>query len=264
MSGNVIPLPPPAVYPPEQTVRMIYPVERTAKRAPQPPKVEAQSMWYYKEIDIGSLFPLSHLFSLRRSFVWAIAAAGLWVLYHFSRHHEFVNLGLDGTYVQLPELLAVGVTVILLARLIYYEIYRYTYRFSIDGFRFVISRGVLFRERGSLPILPVSEIYIRRNFADYLLGLADIQIVTPLDASHRFASIEGFPVGHAYALQQFLSDQLNRQIFLADIPQRNKETGEETTYRTFYTSKGPGGGGGSGSRSSWCSAVEQEDDGPAL
>jgi len=192
-----------------------------------------QSMWYYKEIDVSRLFPLSRLYALRKSGLWlclAAAAALAWfLLQRFAAAQSLLAAPNIGLYAAAAALLP------LLLSLTYHELYRLTYSAKIDGFRLVISRGVFFRERGSLPILPLSEIYIRRSFFDILLGLANVQVLTALDKTERFAAVEGLPAAHAEALQQFLSDQLSRQVFLADIPHVNKETGEETSYRRFYT-----------------------------
>ena len=205
---------------------------------PEEDDLVPQSMWYYKEIDLMKLFPMSRLYSMRRSIFWlcvtlcAVAAS--------IALHRLAVLPPGAAWQRIP-LFVVGIpAVILITRMLYWEFYRFRFSAKIDGFRIFVVKGVSFREYGSLPILPVSEIYIRRKPADFFFGMADVHITTCLDKTDRFACIEGLPMQHAEALQQFLSDQMSRQVAVADIPHVNKETGERTSHRRFYTKGDPG------------------------
>ncbi len=204
---------------------------------PSPPKAEGnvkpQSLWYYKEIDLLNLFPISRLYAIRKIAVSLFAAILFWSAYFAMYKFEMLP---QRALVLQPYL--IGLTLFaLFSNWLNHELFRLSYDVKIDGFRLFISRGFFIREQGSLPILPISEIYIRRSFLDMLFGLSNVQLLTALDKSERFACIEGLPVRRARALTQFLSDELGKQVALAEIPRVNKETGEETPFRQYYLSE---------------------------
>ena len=96
-----------------------------------------------------------------------------------------------------------------------------------------VSRGIIFRNKGSLPLLPIAELYVRQNLVDFIFGLFEVHIVVPVDATRKFLMIDGLNKKNANALQEFLADQLSKQIFVPDIPKVNQETGRSTEYRHF-------------------------------
>ncbi|MBX7144776.1 MAG: hypothetical protein K1X79_10025 [Oligoflexia bacterium] len=103
---------------------------------------------------------------------------------------------------------------IVIFRLVYFELYRRTVVFRIEGFRFVISRGVIFKRVGSLPIVPFAEIYVQQDLADKLCFVYHLHLLTALDPTKKFVSFEGLSRKTAYALKQFISEFLSKQIYI--------------------------------------------------
>jgi hypothetical protein len=60
-----------------------------------------------------------------------------------------------------------------------------------------------------------------------------------MDSGGHFASVHGFTYENGRALQLFLTDQLNRQVFVAPTPEKNVQTGEKTRFRQFVPKQDP-------------------------
>ncbi len=103
---------------------------------------------------------------------------------------------------------------IVIIRLAYYELYRRTLVFRIEGFRFYISRGVIFKRIGSLPIVPFAEIYIHQDIWDKLCFVYHLHLLTALDPTKNFVSFEGLSRQTAYELKEFISDFLSKQVYI--------------------------------------------------
>ena len=115
--------------------------------------------------------------------------------------------------------------VVFLLRYLYAELYRATFLYGTEGLRLVISRGAFLRQKGSLPLLPVTEIYVKRNLIDIICGLCNVDVYTPMDTTRKFARIEALNPQDAESLQTFLGQVLTTQVFLA--PDANKDEPEE-------------------------------------
>lgn len=118
--------------------------------------------------------------------------------------------------------IAVGVMGVMIlttfSRYLYEEAHRRALQYETDGFRLIITRGILFKKEVSLPLLPITEMYVDRDVLDLLMGLYDLNIATPVTGSRAYGLIHGLNSKNAHGIESFLSAQLNRQIFTVDNP----------------------------------------------
>lgn len=166
---------------------------------------------YHKTHDLRESFPISRLYAFRKTMAWFAVGFALLLLTAFaSKSHYFA--GLSRTAILRAELIIIAV---LMVKCIYAELYRRTFYYGLEGFRIMISRGVLIREKASLPLLPATEIYVHRNIVDMILGLCNVDIYTPVGATRQFARIEALSVVDAERLQKIIGETLSTQVFLA-------------------------------------------------
>ena len=166
-------------------------------------------------VNLKMMFPVSFRYSLQQSVMLiAILAVAL------AASVKFIGLG-GVVYPSTPaEILVAGcvhfLVLILVLKIVHEELKRHALQYETDGFRLVITRGILFKNEGSLPLLPVTEIFVKRDFLDFLFGLYELHVATPVNAARAFGLIEGLKYKDAHALEKFLANQLNRQIFVTD------------------------------------------------
>ena len=174
---------------------------------------EALSLSYRTKVDLRSSFPISRRYALRKTLGWLTAFAVTIGVVAALSYVEFNYLPQKLHSSVLPVL--VGTGAIIAAKYAHAELYRATFYYGLEGFRLIISRGIVVSQIGSLPILPVSEVYIHRNLLDMLFGVANVDIYTPMETTRCFARIECLAPSTAKALQEFLDELLNVQIFTA-------------------------------------------------
>ena len=133
----------------------------------------------------------------------------------------------------IHELIVSSVLALLVIAMVWKMLYEMAHLMALeyenDGFRLVIRRGILYKKEASLPLLPVSEIYLERDFLDLLFGTYDLNVATPVGGSRALGAIHGLNKKNARGLEHFLAKQLNRQIFLADQPQGQSVEEAEVT-----------------------------------
>ena len=172
----------------------------------------------FDQVNLKQMFPVSWRFVIQRS----IGVIALWVLVAVP---SIRLIGIEGIiHPERPFEILSAVVLALLGvavglRMLFEALELCALDYETDGFRLVIRRGVLFRKAVSLPLLPITEIYIERDFLDLLFALYDLNVATPVTGAKAYGLFQGLNRKNAQGLQHFLSKQLNRQIFLADQPQ---------------------------------------------
>lgn len=164
-------------------------------------------------VDLLKLFPMSWRYTFRVNIGWLAAFLGSFGLYYWLVEVQRVvprAWALHDAKLMLFSIFA-GIVVL---RLAYFELYRRTLVFRIEGFRFYISRGVIFKRVGSLPIVPFAEIYVQQDIGDKLCFVYHLHLLTALDPTKNFVSFEGLSRKTAYALKEFISDFLSKQVYI--------------------------------------------------
>ncbi len=160
-------------------------------------------------VNLSESFPISSLVITREVLLWIVILSWftliLWAFHSseivqgntFSIFHDWEKFTVFLLAIVLFLLLKVSIALINKYSIKYY---------IVNGDRLEIIRGCLTKRRGSYPISQITEIYIHRNFWDFLFGLASIEIHTPSSFSGDFAFIHGIKLQVAEALQRYLID----------------------------------------------------------
>ena len=125
-------------------------------------------------------------------------------------HFEGSNLGLEEKALENIEffffLLLAAVGVIAAIRILYLELYRFCYDYRIHAGQFIVEKGIVLRERGSFPVIRITDVYLDRCFTDFIFGLYNVHVSTPTAHSGQFARIDGLSKATAISLQSNLMD----------------------------------------------------------
>jgi membrane protein YdbS with pleckstrin-like domain len=221
---------------PEFEEKSRHSIEYFDERDPSPQVIgdkfePPETLWYYKENDLHRFFPVSPLWSLKKSFMIGLGCIIALVLFGLVYGIDgFMLNSMNPTQYTLFMVIRLGL-VSFIASLVYWEVYRRTYIYKTEGFRFIVCKGVFIRHHSSIPLLPVNEVHVVREGLDYLLGLYKIKIIAPLSSQTSIGIIEGLGRTSAFGIAKLISEQLDRQVFITNIPEHNYETGERTERR---------------------------------
>lgn len=169
------------------------------------------------EINLSERFPVSWRYVIRKSWFWIMAfgltGLGYIVLIALEQVEDPRGRGAEVLTVLLLEkksILLVGLGLVLFFRLGYSILYRMTLRYSIANNRLRVRRGVVLREEASLPLLPLTELFLKPSLPDLILGLRNLYISTPLERVARFANIEGLRTEDARRLKSFIERSITQ------------------------------------------------------
>ncbi|MFN8388769.1 MAG: PH domain-containing protein [Bdellovibrionota bacterium] len=164
-------------------------------------------------VNLAESHPIAFRYVFERSAMWFLALLGLLVLF------VGVNLAVaDGNsslvyFCNKGILLAATVVcAVIVVKTIYSILYRATYFYGIEGRHFVISKGVILKQRRSCPFNHITDFYIGRSFTDFLFQLNYLEVRTPAQDSEEIGKIEGLSFSSAVALQDYLTDLLEHGL----------------------------------------------------
>lgn len=173
---------------------------------------------FVDEEALSERYPIEITYSLKRSLPYLFACIVLWCYYLVA--YDVVGGVGEETFMQWFLFLVTRLSIVAFAlRLIYCELYRRSFTVTLEGYRLLITRGVAIQTQGSLPLLPVTEIYIRQTPLDALFGLYQVHVLAAIDPTHEFGMIEGLSRDNAIELHRLLSQKLHEQVapaFAAD------------------------------------------------
>lgn len=158
-------------------------------------------------MNLKLLYPQPLRLLIRDSFSWVVLAAAL-VVSIWALSDGAVSVG----GLNVEQLVAkkmiflLGVAAVLLVRCCYTFLYRSSYRYEIVRGRLRIVRGVLLQEEAMLPLMPLTELYIRRSWLDYFFGLANLHIAVALERAARIGEIRGLRARDAIQLREHILD----------------------------------------------------------
>ena len=154
-----------------------------------------------KKFELLQHYPMSWRYIVRSNLGWLLVFATVLIFYILLWGGEAEQIAKSDLALKKAVVLA-GTGAVLLVRLLYAELYRRTYSYRIEDNNLVISRGILIKEAVTIPLLRVTEVYKKRTFRDFLLGLAYLSVSTATETSSRFAKIEGLSLAAASGLQR--------------------------------------------------------------
>jgi hypothetical protein len=180
------------------------------------------TLWYDREQPLSDIFPISARFVLKKSLLSLIILALVIGAYIF--YVPFEHLLNPETFYAMSFFWVVRAALVFaIGQVIYWELYRRTLVFGTDGFRLHISKGVIKKKIGSIPLIPVTELVIKHDNLDILLGLHQLHVLAPVDSGDHLGVLEGLSRESANNLEEFLATQLNNQIFIPDIDVQKAE-----------------------------------------
>jgi len=125
-----------------------------------------------------------------------------------------------------------GSLAVLLGLSLYRELYRRTTVLHMPGFRVMFSRGILFKIRGSIPLVPVVQVYARQTPLDMLFDLHRVEIFTPLTPKAEYTVVTGLTAKSAFGFQKFLTNELNRQVFVVGEANQSEDNAYDSPEET--------------------------------
>lgn len=173
-----------------------------------------------KVIDLSQRYPISALIDIRKT-AWtftgaAIAGAAAVTITVVPPDHA-LSLH-DYPFVQaLVQVLAVLLSCLWFVRFTYEFLRRQCLYYGLEDGHFVISQGIILRQRGFFPLSRITDVYLERSLLDLIFGLHTLHISTPTPLSERFARIEGLDEYTARALQHYLTAALERSAMELDV-----------------------------------------------
>jgi hypothetical protein len=177
------------------------------------------TLWYDREQPLSDIYPISIRFVLKKTFLSLCIMMVVMGAYVSMVPRE--NLLSPQTFNEKLYFWVIRISIMFtILQVAYWELYRRTLEFGTDGFRLLISKGVLRKKIGSIPLIPVTELVIYHDNLDVLLGLHQVHVLAPVDSGDKLGILEGFSKDNAMELERFLAAQLNNQIFIPDVSNR--------------------------------------------
>lgn len=195
-------------------VRHVPPAAIGQRRAKRMAREERLNLSWYKAVPLRDEFPISPLFVVQKSLSFLVITVVAWASYIYFYGIEGIIESYDASqsvfWLVCRTLLGVCLVVIL-----YWEAYRRTIEYAIEGFRLVIRMGIFWKLKGSIALLPVTQVFVKQSAMDLLFDLYTIQLYTPMTPDDSLTRIPGLSRDQAYAMEKRLTDELNRQVFIA-------------------------------------------------
>lgn len=170
-------------------------------------------------MNLKSIYPQPLRVIVRDSFSWVLlAAVQVWLIWSLSE--GWISEWGFGTEQLIAKkiLFLAAVLAVISIRFCYTYLYRAAYRYEITRGRLRIVRGVLVKEEALLPLMPMTEFYIRRNWLDLLFGLANIHVAVALERAVRIGEIRGLRLRDAHRLREHLLDLIETPV-RSSVPQ---------------------------------------------
>ncbi|MCB0335269.1 MAG: PH domain-containing protein [Bdellovibrionales bacterium] len=97
-----------------------------------------------------------------------------------------------------------GALVLVSLKLIYEHLFHMTYYYGIEAEHFIITSGVLLKNRSSLHISLITDVFMSRNFIELLCGLFSVEAANPSPETPVSNRISSLSRKQAICLQDFI------------------------------------------------------------
>lgn len=160
-------------------------------------------------MNLKQLYPQPRRVILRDSFWWLALGAALTLAIVSLMDGATLPALLDAELLMLKKsALLTGVIGVLIVRMTYGLLYRATYQYRIERGRLQIIRGVILKEEALLPLMPLTELYVKRSWLDLFFGLSNVYAAVILERAQKIGEIRG--LRHRDALK--VRDEILRVI----------------------------------------------------
>lgn len=156
-------------------------------------------------IELKTRFPQPLRVVIRQNFWWFFFASLLALLIFAAWDGVALPDFLDSELLLAKKaILLMGILMVLFVRVGYGLLYRATYQYRIERGRLKIRRGAFLKEEASLPLVPLTELYLRRNWLDFLFGLTNVYIAVILERAQRIGEIRGLKTHDAREVKNII------------------------------------------------------------
>jgi membrane protein YdbS with pleckstrin-like domain len=165
-------------------------------------------------MNLKNQYPQPRRVVLRDSFWWLVTGAALALAIVFLLDGS-TRLGPNDVELLMfkKSVLLAGVVAVLIVRMSYDLLFRWTYQYGIERGRLQIRRGVVLKEEALLPLMPLTELYVKRSWLDLLFGLSNVYVAVILERAQKIGEIRG--LRHKDA--QKVRDEILRVIELQQV-----------------------------------------------
>jgi hypothetical protein len=178
-------------------------------------EIDGRQLKWYTHHDLRERYNISFRFVLMKCLKWLGLAVVAWFTYLYV--YGLAGIIAPESFTQHLFLITARLTLaIFLFALLYWELFRRTLEMRIVGFRFILTHGVLWKIRASIAIIPVMQITVKQTGLDLLFDVYRIAMWVPGSSDHDdMLVIPGLNRTDAYDFHNFMTIELNRQVFLA-------------------------------------------------
>lgn len=177
--------------------------------------VPADQLSHHKNtINLRAMFPVAHRSVYAASWRWIITFVAMTFLIGIGHS---IAVGSPNELTPPPEplmrlsayehysyYLFWGLLLILALKIIYEELFHMTHYYGIEAEHFIITTGVLLKNRSSLHISLITDVFLKRSTVELTLLLYSIQVANPSPESPDVEEISSLSRHHAVALQDYL------------------------------------------------------------
>jgi hypothetical protein len=178
-------------------------------------EIDSRQLSWYTQQDLRDRYKISFAFVLMKCLKWLALCIATWAGYIY--WHGFESILVPQSFTQHLQLIGVRMTLaVLLFMLLYWEMYRRMLEVRIVGFRLIVTQGVLWKVRGSMAIVPIMQITVKQSGLDLLFNIYRVVMWVPGNSEEDdMLTIPGLSHSSAYDLHNFMTIELNRQVFLS-------------------------------------------------
>jgi len=163
-------------------------------------------------MNLKQLYPQPSRVVIRDTFWWLLLGVVLAFVIATLRGDVVLPGGLDREALILKKsALLFAVVIVIAGRITYGILYRATYQYSIHRGRLQIVRGVVVKEEALLPLLPITELYVKRGLIDLLFGLSSVYVAVILERAQRIGEIRGLRHGDAQRVRDEILRVMEQQ-----------------------------------------------------
>ncbi len=162
-------------------------------------------------INLRRIYPIAYRSILRRSFVWIVGLIILMIIIPIVDSFTPGNgTMVDQVFFFLETTILILGIIVVCTKIIYEFIYFRLYYYGIELEHLIISRGLFFKTRTSIPLASLSDIYIDREPIDLLFSLYNLRFTTASPAEH--GPVEGLSHKNAFDFQNYLLALANTTV----------------------------------------------------
>ncbi|NMC61971.1 MAG: PH domain-containing protein [SAR324 cluster bacterium] len=162
---------------------------------------------------LHKIYPISSKHLIQASFEWILALAIMTFFVGLTDYEKYlfnVDIRLFEALGDVELLFVLGIVMILATRLVIAAIDKADYHYMLKGGSLIIEKGILRKQRSSLPLSRIQSVHVGARWRDVLFGLSYLELLVP-SAPQGFARIQGLDSKIAKRLQEHLNALIQKE-----------------------------------------------------